>query len=86
MQGDIYVCNYNSNYYVGEVVNYIRQSKVNLMDIFQKHLFIYFTPFVHIFDEFYDYLEQSILTGDLCDIEEMFTEVRDKGLCRCAYV
>ena len=42
----------------------------------------YFDPYTHIFDEFYEYLEQSIQTGDLCEIEEQFTKVRNQvGMC-----
>ena len=74
----MFVITINYCNYVGEMVNYIQHSKTNLINLCQGSISFYFTPYMHIFDEFYDYLEQSILTGDLCDIEEIFTEVRDK--------
>ena len=60
----------------GEFVKFIRASKVNLVGNMKRQFGIYFTPYELIFDEFYDYLEKSVWTGNLCDIDGNFTKVR----------
>ena len=60
---------------IGEIVRYIASSKDNLVSVMKKAFSTYFSEYVTIFDEFYEYLEMSLWTGDLCEIEEKFVKV-----------
>ncbi len=70
-------------FFSGEFVTFIRASKVNLVSNMRTVFLFYFTPYEDIFDEFYDYLEKGVMTGDLCDIEQQFTKVRSLCVCVC---
>ena len=61
--------------YTGEIAAFIKQAKINLVQNMRRAYGIYFEPYIHVFDEFYDYLENSVWTGDMCQIEEKFTTV-----------
>ena len=65
----------------GEFVNFIRASKVNLVAAMKQVFFFYFTPYEDIFDNFYAYLEKTVKTGNLCDMEQQFTQVRSMCVC-----
>jgi hypothetical protein len=65
----------------GEFVNFIQASKVNLVSTMRAVFRFYFTPYEKIFDEFYSYLETSVMTGDLCNVEQQFTKVGGAGVC-----
>ena len=65
----------------GEFVNFIRASKVNLVSAMRRVFFWYFTPYEDIFDDFYAYLEKTVKTGYLCDMEQEFTKVRSMFVC-----
>ena len=65
----------------GEFVNFIRASKVNLVSAMRRVFFWYFTPYEDIFDNFYAYLEKTVKTGYLCDMEQEFTKVRSMFVC-----
>ena len=58
-----------------DIVKFIQDSKENLVSVMRRQFSIYFNPYVHIFDEFYEYLESSVWTGDVCQLKERFTKV-----------
>ncbi len=36
---------------------------------------IYFEPYIHIFDDFYSYVQQSVRTGNACELGQKFNRV-----------
>ena len=60
----------------GEIAALIRRTKTNLVQNMRTVYGIYFEPYTHIFDEFYEYLENSVQTGNMCQIEAQFSKAR----------
>lgn len=58
-----------------ESVSFIGGYKDSLVSQMIRFFSFYFTPYQNIFDEFYEYLENSVRTGDICQLEEQLTKV-----------
>ncbi len=62
--------------YTGETANFILQSKTQLLQDFMRFYGDYFRGQESLFDQFYEYLANSVITGDSTDLPSEFIGVR----------